>query len=56
MKILFLDDDENRHRKFRRCMIGQPFTVVSTADDAIGELTEESFNIVSLDHDLRGGV
>ena len=37
-------------------MIGQPYTAVYTADDAIGELNEESFDIVSLDHDLCGGV
>ena len=61
MKILFLDDDENRHKRFRQRMTSKPFSPALTAEGAIEILEDHPFkeivfNIVSLDHDLCGGV
>ncbi len=52
MKVLFLDDDPLRHAKFRKAHIGVDVTYVWTADEAIEELKENTFDQVSLDHDL----
>jgi hypothetical protein len=38
MKILFLDDDEDRHRKFKMQTIGCDVTHVYTYDEAIAAL------------------
>lgn len=52
MKILFLDDDKNRHATFRMNNIGLDITYVWTADEAIEAFKKEVFDEVSLDHDL----
>lgn len=52
MKILFLDDNENRHKSFGTKNIGRLINHVYSAAEAIKALSEESFDIVSLDHDL----
>lgn len=54
MKILFLDDDIERHEKFARRTIGCQVTQVYSARSAIDKLTTEQFDLVFLDHDLGG--
>lgn len=58
MKILFLDDNEERHRIFMRSNIGHVVYPVWTADEAIAVLSSRvgfddgPFDVASLDHDL----
>lgn len=56
MRILFLDDDPNRHQTFRYKTIGMDKTVVETPEEAFEALVREQFDIVSLDHDLEGKI
>jgi len=56
MKILILDDDQNRLNLFKQKLIGHDVICVETAKDAIIELKKNKFNIISLDHDLGGKV
>jgi len=57
MRILFLDDDDNRHRAFSRWLTpGHDVVFVHTAAEAIQALTSQSFDIAFLDHDLGGEV
>jgi hypothetical protein len=62
MRILFLDDDLNRHATFKRGSIGNIVTFVETPDEAVEALFESTkskdkrFNVVCLDHDLGGKV
>lgn len=56
MKILFLDDNLNRHRAFKH-RFNDPeiaLTAVETAEDCIKALRKETFDMVFLDHDLGG--
>lgn len=52
MKIFFLDDDKDRHRRFKMNRIGQDITAVWTYADACAALTETVFDVAWLDHDL----
>lgn len=54
MQILFLDDDDLRHRLFRRSLVGSPhaITPVKNAKEAIQALQTRRFDLVFLDHDL----
>jgi CheY-like chemotaxis protein len=52
MKILFLDDDNERIEKFNK--YGFDATIVKNAEDAIKELSSNNFDVVFLDHDLEG--
>lgn len=52
MKILFLDDDKARHRKFREWSIGCEVVFVFTYEEAIKALEEHVFDEAHLDHDL----
>lgn len=55
MKILFLDDDRNRHAYFQRETIGQDVRHVETAAAAIAALEKHGpFDVACLDHDLGG--
>lgn len=54
MKILFLEDDENRIRKARMAFVGHKLVVVRTAQEAIATLKAQPFDVASLDHDLGG--
>lgn len=56
MKILFLEDDQNRIAKARREFVGDALTVVETAQEAIAALDSGNFDLASLDHDLGGTV
>jgi NAD+-processing family protein with receiver domain len=52
-RILFLDDDENRHRGFRQMTIGDLVDHVYTARQAIEALEKNpAYDYVYLDHDL----
>lgn len=58
-KIFFLDDDESRHKKFRRAKIGNQIFAAYTADQAIDffksfEHKYEELAEIWLDHDLGG--
>ncbi|MFW6134743.1 MAG: cyclic-phosphate processing receiver domain-containing protein [Elusimicrobiota bacterium] len=55
MKILFFDDMENRHIKFRQQHSKDEIKSAFTAKQAISILNEHSpFNEVHLDHDIGG--
>lgn len=55
MRILFLDDNPNRHRQFLMQTIGCIVTQVWTARECIDAfLANEPFDLVCLDHDLGG--
>lgn len=56
MRILFLDDDRLRISRFCQAMVGHTIVAVETADDAISRLKTETFDAISLDHDLGGEV
>lgn len=51
MRILFLDDDEYRHKTVRPLMT---FDAARTALEAIGLLQVNTYDLVFLDHDLGG--
>lgn len=52
MKIFFLDDDKERHRRFKMNRIGMDITAVWTYADACVALAEAVFDVAYLDHDL----
>lgn len=54
MKVLFLDDNAERHSKFKVANIGINITYVWTSIDAINALKATCFDEVYLDHDLGG--
>lgn len=55
MKILILDDDENRHRLFKKHFTPlHQLTHVITAREAIHYLQHDNFDAIFLDHDLGG--
>jgi len=54
--IIFLDDDKQRCRAFKR-FAGCPSTIVHTAQDCIKAIQEtDDISILFLDHDLGGEV
>lgn len=53
MKLLFLDDDKNRHNKFARNNIGATILHAYTAREALNLMYEHSdIDFIFLDHDL----
>jgi len=52
MRVLILDDDEQRHAGFRRMLIGVNQTHVYNYDEAVKALQGPRFDIAYLDHDL----
>lgn len=57
MRILFLDDDDNRHKHFRQMHIGHDVTYVYTVEQCIEAMDKGPvFDAFSLDHDLGGQV
>jgi CheY-like chemotaxis protein len=56
MKILVLDDDENRLKAFRRKFIGHEVDCVTIASEAIELLKQSTFDSAFFDHDLGGKV
>ena len=53
MKILFLDDDSARHVCFRKLHLDDDIRHVYEPWDAIEIMKHESFDLISLDHDLN---
>ena len=56
LRILFLDDDELRHRRYAREAAGHVVVPARTAAEAISllESSGPSFDLIMLDHDLGG--
>jgi CheY-like chemotaxis protein len=54
LKILILEDNPDRIKKFKRRLIGNVVTIVETAQEAIDRLREDEWDLLSLDHDLGG--
>lgn len=54
MKILFLDDDEQRHTYAATALIGHDVTHVRTVPEALKQLAVGGFDVAMLDHDLGG--
>lgn len=54
LKVLFLDDDQNRHDAFRPHCAHVELHAVYTAKEAIQKLGEHNFDVAFLDHDLGG--
>lgn len=52
MKILFLDDNAERHKRFTMNRIGQNITQVWSYEEACKALTDTVFDVAYLDHDL----
>lgn len=52
MRVLFLDDDRERHRIFRQNAIGHDLVQAWSYEDALAALAGERFDQVFLDHDL----
>lgn len=53
-RVLVLDDDYNRQKKFKQKLIGFDVVQVTTSKSAIAHLENEKFEYVFLDHDLGG--
>lgn len=56
MKMLVLDDSDERLEAFRKNNHGLEVVCVKTAKEAIAELQKGGWDIVCLDHDLGGKV
>ncbi len=56
MKILILDDDGRRRRKFATKYDSEDLTHVYTSHDAIRVMEKHEFDYVFLDHDLKGKI
>lgn len=54
MRILFLDDNPERHRVFGRTAAGHAVDHAYTAAEAIAFLRGDTYEVVYLDHDLGG--
>ena len=52
MKIFFLDDDKERHRRFLKNRIGMDVTTAWSYEEAVRTLSDEVFDVAYLDHDL----
>ncbi len=52
MKILFLDDNKDRHKTMRQNSIGLSVSFVFNAQEAITQMKENEFDLIMLDHDL----
>lgn len=50
--VFILDDDERRHRWFRKRFKGDKLEIVETVEDAKRVLAELKFDAIFLDHDL----
>lgn len=52
MRVLFLDDEERRHKEFKRAAVGAVVDRAYTAGEAILLLGENAYDRVYLDYDL----
>lgn len=53
MRILFMDDDDQRHKDFGHNSIGNVVDHAYSAAEAIRKLGEQSYDMVFLDYDLE---
>ncbi len=53
MKILILEDDENRVKKFKQNFIGCELFITHLTKQAIEWIGKEEFDYIFLDHDLE---
>ena len=58
VRILFLDDDPERHRHFHGFLEGAAVEIVAvtTAEEAIAAIDASPFDLICLDHDLNGQI
>lgn len=56
MKILVLEDDQNRIKRFSQELIGNSLDICERAEEAIKLLKEKDYDVVFLDHDLGGQI
>jgi CheY-like chemotaxis protein len=56
LNILVLEDDEERHKRFSRNLIGHDFVIVASVQSAIFYLKKKNWDMLYLDHDLGGQV
>ncbi len=52
ISVMLLDDDERRHRWFRRRFDGDDLDIAETVEEAKALLSENSYDAIFLDHDL----
>jgi len=52
MRILILEDSSERHKKFRKFLHNHQVTIVANVPEAIGLLTNQTWDCLFLDHDL----
>ena len=52
ISVFLLDDDQRRHRWFKKRFQGDDVTIAETVEEAKKHLTEGSFDAIFLDHDL----
>jgi hypothetical protein len=52
--MLILDDNEFRHKQFKKKFHYLKLTHVYTAEECIDKLKENNYDYISLDHDLGG--
>ena len=56
LDILVLEDDPVRHIAFKKQLTGSNYVIVETAQEAIDQLREKTWDCLFLDHDLGGRV
>lgn len=56
MRILVLDDEIDRLRKFKRALIGHLVELTTTVPEVLERLQNETWDYVFLDHDLGGKI
>ena len=56
MRVLILEDNENRCVKFREALMGHDLDITEFSKEAIQLLKENEYDILFLDHDLGGQV
>lgn len=50
--VMLLDDDERRHRWFRKRFIGDDLDIAENVQEAVELLAERTYDAIFLDHDL----
>ena len=55
MRIFVLEDSPERHKKFRRELVGHHLDMVETVEEG-RELIKEKYDLMFLDHDLGGEI
>ncbi|CAN5403590.1 hypothetical protein BH10ACI3_BH10ACI3_25550 [soil metagenome] len=52
INVMVLDDDERRHRWFRKRFVGDNLDVAATVEEAKSLLEDANYDAIFLDHDL----